>query len=94
MPGMAMSLCQMDPLQHIEEWQAMFTVLPNQLSELAIFTLLLLIGALVARHFLHHLFYPPLVPAPQHLYRPPERYASFNPLQELFSNGILHPKLF
>ena len=94
MPGMA-TLCQMNPLEHIATWQNMFTAIPSQND---IFTLLLalfalVLGALFLRS--HRSTAPPktLVPQFQFLYY--KRHIPIvSPLQEAFSNGILHPKIF
>lgn len=87
----SMSICQMNPLEHIAEWQSMFTMLPvqNLLSLLfALFALLVIskftdwgkfLRAKPSRLSLKN----------QTLYR-----QIFNPLQEAYSRGILNPKLF
>ena len=85
-------ICSMSTLDHLTAWKSAFmAVLPS-------LTLLLLVIAAVV---------PILSVAPNLLQRQryrtvlPTRYLSertysysYRPLQELFSNGILHPKLF
>lgn len=85
-------LCSMNPLDHVSAWKSAFTAIAPS------FTLLLLTLAAVGVAF---------AIAPNLLLR--QRYRqeilpqeirdqiytfSYRPLQELFSNGILHPKLF
>ena len=94
MPGMTASLCQMGPLEHVAAWQDMFTAVPNQLDSLAFILLLitaLAFGLLLTRRALY-----PLIPPnfQSHLVHQRADTAPFNPLQELFSDGILHPKIF
>lgn len=94
MPGMTASLCQMSPFEHIAAWQSMFTATPNQLDILAL--LLLLIASLaVGLLLIRRAIYPPTAPNRQS--QPTYQQAGaapFNLLQELFSSGILHPKIF
>ncbi len=86
-------VCSMDPLQHIEAWQHLFTAIPS----VGITALVLLLGILalytssVFPQFLKHLSVELLlrVPAPQTLNVFRQNY-----LQEFFSRGILNPKLF
>jgi len=94
MPGMTASLCQMSPLEHIAVWQDMFTAVSNQLDGLALILLLIatLVGGLVLIRRAAYLtitadfqFHP--------VYRAADTIP-LNPLQELFSNGILHSKVF
>lgn len=93
MPGMT-SLCHMDPLEHLSAWQNIFAAIPGQLSLFG--TLLLLIASfLIVRSI-------KIPDIPVHLfnYVPPQLLYVRNcvsivsPLQEAFSNGILHPKVF
>ncbi len=89
----ATAICQMNPLEHIAAWQGMFIFTPNQNNILAL--LLLLLAATLwflrmsAQYVASSLNISPLG---RHYAR---ASASFRtPLQELFSNGILHPKIF
>lgn len=85
------AVCKMSPLGHIDAWQNMFTALPFK-SALTLFTLLLLaiFAALLFRDLLDNqrprLVYARRFRNPTHIVR--------NELQEAFSNGILHPKIF
>ena len=94
MPGMS-TICQMDPIEHIAEWQSLFTAVPSQ-SDILTFLLALLtlvLGALFL--YSHQGITPPrtLVPQSQFLYS--KRHIPIvNSLQEAFSNGILHPRLY
>ena len=86
------SLCSMSVVDHIGAWQSAFlAVVPTfSLLMLAVATVVILYS--VAPHLLVkpssrlHLFFQFFIPR---VYTFPQR-----PLQELFSNGILHPKLF
>ncbi len=49
------AICQMNALDHISSWQAMFTTLPVQVSVL----LLLLLALVLSWVWLRHLFDPP-----------------------------------
>lgn len=95
MPGMTASFCQMNPLEHITAWQGMFTVVPSQNDILAL--LLILLTLVLGAFFLHshQSTVPPKTPVSQFqfLYYK-RRIPIISPLQEAFSNGILHPKVF
>lgn len=95
MPGMA-TLCKMDPLEHIATWQSMFTAVPSQ-NDILLLLASLLALALGALFLTHRSIAPPKVaPALQQklfsYYK--QRIPIIHPLQEAFSNGILHPKIF
>ena len=93
--GHSMSICSMNPLEHIEEWQSMFTALPSKDILLLILSIFLTILALLGLKYFKEIslsnllrletgadsFYLRTVPIP-------------NSLQEAFSQGILNPKLF
>lgn len=94
MPGMTASLCQMDPLEHIASWQNMFTVLPSQGDPvlLLLALLALALGALFIRSYNST---PPQALVLQPAFAYYKRYVPIvSPLQEAFSSGILHPKIF
>jgi len=90
MPGMT-ALCNMGPLEHLAAWQGMFASLPFQ-NPILFLLLILCAFSLVwnlwkefhppdrGRVFLHLLHRRNILPAPA--------------LQELFSSGILNPKVF
>lgn len=87
-PGI--SICEMNPLEMIAASQSLLTTLPQQKD---LFSVLML---LITAAFLLVSWKPP-VPrriAPR-VFTPLRDYIPFsNPLQELFSNGILNPKLY
>jgi len=97
MPGMTEVLCQMNPLEHIAAWQNMFTAVPSQNDVLLLLASLLAL-AIGALFIAHRSTAPPEVSVSS------SQYAFFtyykrhipitSPLQEAFSNGILHPKIF
>ena len=95
MPGCSLmgmgAVCQMNPLEHIGMWQSLFTFYPKIDDLLTLlFSLLALAFGVAWLSWLprripktgigHRIRQLLLVPS--------------HPLQELFSNGILHPKLF
>jgi len=84
----------MDPLEHIAAWQDMFAALPGQLGLFG--TLLLLIASfLVARYVRLIKVHIPLFVHPPSQFLYSKTYIPIvSPLQEAFSNGILHPKIF
>jgi len=94
MPGMT-AVCNMTPLAHITTWQSAFAGLAQQYG--TVFLLLLLSLAVVAmRVGWIRQQYPP----PEALLKSFRRYVEKSRslpvaiLQELFSNGILNPKLY
>lgn len=84
------SICKDTPLEHIQEWQSVFTVLPDKgvlVSALLLLGLLLLGGV---RNIL-----TPVSKNPNFLYKPRRLQLSiFDPLKEAFSSGILNPKIY
>lgn len=89
-PGVA--ICNMTPLEMISASQSLFTTLAQQRG---VFSLLaFLIAAASALALLGR---PLIIPrlAVAHVFRHKRAYVSFrNPLQELFSSGVLNPKIF
>lgn len=90
--GHSMTICQMNPMEHIQEWQSMFTMLPAQNILLLLFALfaVLLIRKLHSKFSIPE---PPLV-LPSNLSAYSQSFQIFDPLKEAFSNGILNPKIF
>lgn len=92
-PFMGMTaLCHMTPPEHIEAWQGMFASLPRSLGAALAFALLAFIclatlGRVAIR--VARTAYRALRRPQRQAYAPPS-----NPLQELFSSGILNPKYF
>lgn len=90
----SMSICKMNPLEHLEEWQSMFTTLPAR-DTLLFLTVLLSVLALLRLKFLrkfslHHQSHTISYIDPfyfQRLFIP-------HPLKIAFSRGILNPKTF
>lgn len=87
-------VCNMNPLQHIAAWQSMFTTaLQQNGSDLLMLLLAALALALVWTKLLWSKFAKePKLAMPIIARR--ENYLPPSPLQELFSNGILNPKVF
>jgi hypothetical protein len=89
-PGV--SICEMNPLEMIAASQSLLTTLPQQKD---LFSVLML---LIAAAFLLLVSWKPFVPRQRvasRIFIPRRDYTPFsNPLQELFSNGILNPKLY
>ena len=85
-------ICPMDLADHIGAWQSVFQdVVPS------IVLILVAVGAVaLVSSLAPHLLLPKRKPIPLSSRRLRERTYSFSyrPLQEMFSNGILHPKLF
>lgn len=85
-------ICKMSPFEHISMWQSFFTSIPSQNITLLI---LLLVSVVLFVFWIKRLFSPP-----RNLFTQPNfgEYSKYIPLthsfQELFSNGILNPKLF
>lgn len=92
MSGQAV-VCNMNPLEHIAAWQNMFTSIPQQ----DVATLLLLLLASLALVFIwtgqKRSSVTDSLQTPQYV-RIKEYIPIANSLQELFSNGILNPKLY
>ncbi len=93
MPGMT-AVCNMNALEHIASWQSAFA---STLQEYGSTLLLLLLFAATAFMIVWvRQQYPP--PRNLNVYRYRARQTRSllppTPLQELFSSGILHPKLF
>lgn len=94
MPGMA-TLCKMDPLEHIATWQSMFTATPNQNDIFAMLLVLLSFAlAAVLVHSRRNHAPPKLLILSSLFTYYKRRIPIASPLQEAFSNGILHPKIF
>lgn len=85
-------LCSMSIFDHFAAWESHFLALVPQLTVL----LLAAAAILTVQAIAPHLLSPPLqlhaIPIKQ--YRDRTYTFSYRPLQELFSRGILHPKLF
>ncbi|MDO8572604.1 MAG: hypothetical protein Q7S11_02410 [bacterium] len=87
------SLCTMNPFQHIAVWQNVFVAsFPKEIFSLIAFTLLIVLFAFTSWSFRRSsktaLF---VTRVWQFISRV---FVVRSPLQEAFSNGILHPKIF
>lgn len=89
-PGVA--ICNMSPLEMISASQSLFTTLPQQKDALSLL-MLLVTGALALAVFWRPHISPRLA-ATYVLRRRRDYIPVSNALQELFSNGILNPKLY
>lgn len=86
-------LCTMDPIQHLTAWQHMFTATP--VVEAMLLLSLIIALALARTELLSWLWkIPELELSYRRTITPDETYSSTNYLQEIFSQGILNPKLF
>jgi hypothetical protein len=90
--GHSMSICKMNPMEHIEEWQSMFASLPVKDALSILFTLILFIAVrkLIPWHKFSLLEIKYLYT--KYLFR--NNFHIHYPLKEAFSRGILNPKLF
>ena len=90
--GHSMSICKMNPLEHIEEWQTMFTTIPVKDAVSVLFQFLVIIGLSMLSFWSRF-----LIPDIRYLHTrllSKKRFHISNPLEEAFSQGILNPKLF
>ncbi|OGI74912.1 hypothetical protein A3D36_01275 [Candidatus Nomurabacteria bacterium RIFCSPHIGHO2_02_FULL_36_29] len=93
--GHSMSICKMNPMEHIQEWQSMFTTLPAKDALSSLLSILLALLALFGLRFfkkfsLHDQPWPEVYISPFYL----RKRQIFDPLKEAFSSGILNPKIF
>lgn len=94
MPGMTEVLCQMNPIEHLAAWQSMFAVIPSQ-GDVLLFLIALLAIIVGAIMIIYRSSAPPEIYTPQSQFLYSKRYIPIiDWLQEIFSNGILHPKIF
>ena len=88
-PGV--SLCTMSPLEMIPAAGRVFTALPVEASRLLVFLALVLVGysfSIISKEISPPQLYFSQSTDASHVFVP------FRALQEFFSRGILHPKLF
>lgn len=83
------ALCNMTPLEHMSEWQSMFTATTQQFAAVSLL-LALMVGALwvLVGHFLVPQRTERLIP------RHRDRERVFDPLRLAFARGIVHSKAF
>ncbi len=93
--GHSMSICSMNPLEHLEEWQSMFTTLPSKDILSIILSILLTLLALLGLKYFNKLSLENFSRLELGINRFYSRNISVSDyLQEAFSQGILNPKLF
>tara|TARA_B100000508_G_scaffold36168_3_gene28007 strand:+ start:6285 stop:6629 length:345 start_codon:yes stop_codon:yes gene_type:complete len=85
-------LCSMTLDEHISAWQSTFTSIVPGLTLLLVALASAVILVAIAPNLLSRSLYTHLAIARE--IRERVYTFSYRPLQELFSNGILHPKLF
>ena len=89
--GHSMSICKMNTVEHIQELQSMFTMLPAK-NTLALFLFLALFALYKLRHTLS-------IPKLSQVDSSVNRFYIHRPriidsLEDAFSSGILNPKIF
>jgi len=84
-------LCDMSLGEHVGAWESTFVAIVPGLTFLTFIVAAALLFSAAPNIFANLKFWIPAVPikVSERLY-----IFSYRPLQELFSNGILHPKLF
>lgn len=90
--GHSMTICQMNPMEHIQEWQSMFTMLPTQNMFIALF--LLLAFLFIRRSYYKFFTSEPVLSRLGNCLAYLKRFQLIDPFKEAFSAGILNPKLF
>ena len=92
MPGMT-AICNMSPMEHVASWQSMFTSILTQ--GLTFSLLLLVLAAVIAFTLSKQILSPPSERQTLVFSTRRREYVPLHSaLQELFSRGILNPKLF
>lgn len=84
-------LCEMSPLQHLMEWQSMFTA---SAQPLAVILLLLLVLAIALSQFLTRILMDRLHERPAPVFRYRYRQPVFDTLRLALARGIIHPKVY
>ncbi len=92
MPGMT-SVCNMNLLEHVAAWQSMFTTIIPAEKTFALM-LLFLFALLSARALVAKIKWTFGPPQNHILQRTRSLFVPHYALQEAFSNGIIHPKVF
>lgn len=94
--GESSALCQMTFTEHIQAWQAMFTVIPQKVFG-SILTLLLLAAAIIFTFVIHRrwrLLSLRLFELSKLYIKEHPHLSFFNPIKEAFSQGILNPRIY
>ena len=87
------ALCKMNPLEHMAAWQNMFAAVPSKTAATLATLLLLALSAIVFFKDIWNVKKLELVAVFSQRFRE-KKFVVRNPLQEAFSSGILHPKIF
>ena len=88
-----MGICTMSPLEHVAMWQSMFTSTSHELNQILV--VLVLMISVLGIAWIRYVFPPPRELVRQRTYYSyREHVPVITVLQELFSSGILNPKLF
>lgn len=83
----------MTPLEHAGATHSMFNILPS--SRDSFFALLFLLASAVAVILLVQKGFPPLAQFVVRIFVSPYTYTpSYRPLEEAFSNGLIHSRAF
>jgi hypothetical protein len=92
--GHSIVICKMNPMEHIEEWQSMFTMLPAQDLLSLLFALFALLAISKLRFWSKFSTPEPPLLLSKNQYALTNSFRIFDPLKEAFSSGILNPKIF
>lgn len=84
------TLCTMNPLEHLNMWQNMFAAI---LMQSAVMVLLLLLALLFVYRFNQYLWLLHPSPQPVRIFYDPE-VATYDPLWQFITHGLMHPKIF
>lgn len=84
------ALCNMTPLEHLSQWQQMFSATAQQLFTLA----LLSAFALLVTLFFVKDFFTSIESPPRGMSQYKYRERIFDPLRLAFARGIVHPKVY
>ena len=87
-------ICQMNPIEHIQEWQSMFTMLPVQSAVLALLVLFAFFAVFKFKLWNRVSLPNPALLCLQRYRARVVNFQIFDPLKEAFSSGILNPKLY
>ena len=84
------AMCDNTPLEHVEEWQNLFTVLPERTLSFSLFLVLFALFILTRRGVTLR----KLLNTQSFLSRTNKLNYFFDPIKEAFSSGILNPKIY
>lgn len=94
--GHSMSICNMNPIEHIAEWQSVFTTTlqVQRIAFLAIFALSVFVAFSTRGSWNKFLIHNAPLLSSRLRSRLRDSFQTLDPLREAFSGGILHPKIF